>query len=90
MACPACFNGTIHDEKPTGTMTTIHGLPVYVAPPPEGKTPKGLIVFIPDAFGIEFANNMILSDKYAAGGFLVYLPDFMDGQSPSVYTYASC
>jgi dienelactone hydrolase len=82
--CIDCFTGTVHLGTPTGTTTTIHGLPVYVAKPPEGVTPKGLIVIIPDAFGWDFVNNRLLSDHYAErGNFLVYLPDFMNGQSPS-------
>ncbi len=82
MACPDCFTGTTHEGTPTGKVTTIHGLPTYVAEPPEGVKPKGLIVVIPDAFGWEFVNNRLVSDTYAKkGGFLVYLPDFMDGKS---------
>jgi hypothetical protein len=81
--CPDCFSGTVHIGNPTGTTTTIHDLPVYVAKPPEGVTPKGIIVMIPDAFGWDFVNYRILSDHYAErGGFLVYLPDFMNGQPP--------
>lgn len=94
MSCPDCFTGTIHLGTPTGTTTTLHGLPVYVAKPPEGVTPKGIVTMIPDAFGWEFVNNRLLCDNYAQkGGFLVYLPDFMAGQSssaqrtPSVYEY---
>lgn len=79
--CPDCYSGTIHLGTPTGTTTTIHGLPVYIAKPPEGVTPKGIIVMVPDAFGWDFVNNRLLSDNYAEkGGFLVYLPDFMNGR----------
>lgn len=64
-------------------MTTIHGLKTYVANPPDGITPKGLVVMIPDAFGLSFVNNRLLCDHYAKRGhFLVYLPDFMNGSSP--------
>lgn len=46
---------------------------------------KGIIVIVPDAFGWEFVNNRILADHYAsAGDYLVYLPDFMDGQWSNV------
>jgi dienelactone hydrolase len=79
MSCPDCFTGTLASQKPTGVVETIHGLPTYVARP-EG-TPKGLVVMIPDAFGWEFVNNRVLSDKYAnEGGYLVYLPEFMNGK----------
>lgn len=70
----------MHLGSPTGTMKNIHGLPTYVANPPEGVTPIGIIVYIPDAFGWQFVNNRILADHYAKrGNFLVYLPDFMNG-----------
>lgn len=79
--CVDCFTGAIREGTPTGTTSTIHDLPTYVARPAEGVTPKGLIVMIPDAFGWEFVNNRLLCDEYARKGeFLVYLPDFMDGE----------
>ncbi|KAF4636415.1 hypothetical protein G7Y89_g1671 [Cudoniella acicularis] len=82
MSCPDCFSGTLHTGTPTGTVTTLHGLPTYVAEPEAGKKPKGIIVFIPDVFGWEFPNNRLLADAYAKkGDFLVYLPDFMAGNS---------
>ncbi|KUI69748.1 Protein AIM2 [Cytospora mali] len=47
-----------------------------------GKTAKGIVVIIPDAFGIDFVNNKILADTYATkGDYKVYLPDFMLGHS---------
>jgi len=82
MSCPACFTGAVHhNEKPTGKQATVHGLPTYIAEPPNGAAPKGIIVIIPDAFGLPFINNQTLADNYASKGqFRVYLPDFMDGQ----------
>ena len=42
----------------------------------------GLIVMIPDVFGSRFASSRILADQYTKkGGYLVYFPDFMNGQS---------
>src|ERR1700678_4039379 len=85
MSCPNCFSGHINGGTPVGTTTTIHGLPTYVATPPKGVTPKGIIVVISDAFGWEFVNNRILADNYAQkGGFLVYLPEFMNGKQPAL------
>ncbi|KUJ18045.1 alpha/beta-hydrolase [Mollisia scopiformis] len=82
MSCPDCFRGGVHEGDPVGSTTTIHGLPVYVSNPPEGATPKGIVVFIPDAFGWEFGNNRLLADKYAKrAGVVVYLPDFMAGSA---------
>jgi dienelactone hydrolase len=78
--CTDCFAGAIHEGTPTGTTKTIHGIPTYIAEPEAGVTPKGLIVFITDAFGWEFSNNRLLCDRYAKnGGFLVYCPDLMNG-----------
>jgi dienelactone hydrolase len=83
MSCPNCFTGGISTVKPTGTETAIHGLPTYVAQPPDGVPPKALVIFLPDAFGWDFVNNRVLCDTYAReGGFLVWLPDFMNGDAP--------
>jgi len=79
MPCKDCVSGTLHDGTPTGTVTTLHGLPTYVAEPPSGS-PKGIIVIIPDAFGWELSNTRVLADRYAKrGSFRVYVPDFMNG-----------
>jgi hypothetical protein len=79
ITCPDCLSGSIKDGKPSGAVTTIHSLPAYVAHP-EG-TPKGLVVLIPDIFGWEISNCRLLADAYAKeGGFLVYLPNFMNGK----------
>ena len=61
----------------------MYGRRTYIAEPPGGKEPLGIIVIIPDAFGQPFVNNKILADHYASlGQYLVYLPDFMDGEFP--------
>lgn len=80
MSCPDCFSGAVHEGEPRGQMTQVLGLPTYVSNPPEERPAKGIIVIIPDAFGIDFVNNKILADHYAEkGGYRVYLPDFMEG-----------
>lgn len=80
--CRDCISGTIHTGKPTGVQILFHGLPTYVTRPDEGEPEKGIIIFIPDIFGWKFANSRLLADKYAKkGGYTVYLPDFMGGQS---------
>ncbi|KAH8654735.1 Alpha/Beta hydrolase protein [Ilyonectria robusta] len=82
MSCPDCFRGAVSTTQTTGTETTIHGFPTYVAQPENGATTKGIIVIITDAFGWKFSNNRVLCDRYAKrGGFLVYCPDFMSGSS---------
>lgn len=43
---------------------------------------KGIIVIVPDAFGLPFVNNKLLADHYAEKGqYLAYLPDFMAGNA---------
>jgi dienelactone hydrolase len=83
-ACPDCFTGTISTNTPIGTIATIHDLPTYVTSPDDGVKPKGLVVFICDAFGYTLSNNQVLADQYAKKGqFLVYVPDLMRGKSPN-------
>ncbi|KAK5047826.1 hypothetical protein LTR84_006491 [Exophiala bonariae] len=83
-----CFSGHINPGTPLGRIEDVYGRSTYIANPPDGKAPKGIIVIIPDAFGQEFVNNQILADHYASmGQYRVYLPDFMDGakkQTPVV------
>jgi len=62
-----------------------HPWPANVHSRPEGDAPpKGLIVIIPDIFGWSLINTQVLADEYAKEcGFLVYLPDFMNGNKSS-------
>ncbi|KAI9654393.1 MAG: hypothetical protein M1821_006709 [Bathelium mastoideum] len=83
MSCPDCFRGGVSKGHPTGNEVTIHGVKTYIAKPEAGVTPKGIIVFITDAFGWAFVNNRVLSDHYARKGFLVYCPDLMNGPAMS-------
>lgn len=90
MSCPNCFSGGVWEGHPTGKMVELHGLKTYVAEPEASVTPKGIIVFISDAFGPDFVNNRVLSDHYATRGFLVYCPDFMNGPPttpPTLFTH---
>jgi dienelactone hydrolase len=81
MSCPQCFTGHKNPGSPTGRVEKVHGRPTYIAEPPKGTPLKGIIIIIPDAFGWEFVNNKILADHYAsAADYLVYLPDFQDGE----------
>ncbi|OBT91118.1 hypothetical protein VE02_00084 [Pseudogymnoascus sp. 03VT05] len=80
-SCKNCLTGYMKTEKPTGTVSTIHGLETYVATPP--NAPQGLIVMIPDIFGWETNNSRLLADSLSQDGdYLVYLPDFMNGTAP--------
>lgn len=65
MSCPACFAGGVSASHPTGRDTTIHSLPTYISEPEKGVVPKGLIVFITDAFGWCANLLIILNDLQA-------------------------
>ncbi|KAI0127001.1 Alpha/Beta hydrolase protein [Xylariales sp. AK1849] len=82
MACRDCVSGSVHEGNPRGTITEIHGLETYISEPTAGRTVKGLVVIIPDAFGWDFINNRLLADHFAdKADYRVYLPDFMIGKS---------
>ena len=75
-----CATGSLHTGTPTGSEEKLHDRDVYVARPPAGTKPKGIVVIIPDIFGWTLPNNRILADEFAIkGSYLVYLPDFMHG-----------
>ena len=51
MTSAHCCAGNLHEGTPKGSETTLHGLPSYVAEPPSGSSPSGIIVILPDGFG---------------------------------------
>ncbi|ORY61776.1 dienelactone hydrolase family protein [Pseudomassariella vexata] len=86
MSCSDCFNGAIHEGKPTGTITRLHGINTYMAEPASGLPSKGIVVIIPDAFGWDFVNIRLMADNYARKkDYRVYAPDFMNGHSAPLW-----
>ncbi|KAI1494863.1 dienelactone hydrolase family protein [Biscogniauxia mediterranea] len=82
MSCPACFKGSVHDGKPTGITTKLHGLDTYVVEPASGNPPKGIVVIVSDGFGWDFVNIRLMADNYAKKkDYRVYVPDFMKGHA---------
>lgn len=70
--------GTIHKGLPQGKEETIHGLNTYVIG--NRINPRGVIVVYSDVFGLALPNNKLIADAYAkSGDWLVYLPDFFEG-----------
>lgn len=65
-----CASGSLHTGTPKGKLGIVHGLDCYTAEAPNGS-PKGIIVILPDAFGLPLPNNQILADDYAKNGFTV-------------------
>ncbi|KAI9707893.1 MAG: hypothetical protein M1820_004499 [Bogoriella megaspora] len=77
-SCENCITGTVHEGQPQGKEETIHGLNTYVIG--NRTNPRGIIVIYSDVFGLALPNNKLIADGYAKSGeWLVYLPDFFEG-----------
>ncbi|KAF2725637.1 hypothetical protein K431DRAFT_290742 [Polychaeton citri CBS 116435] len=77
-ACKECIRGTIHQGKPQGIEEMVHGLNTYVIG--NRTNPRAVIVIYSDVFGLPLPNNKLIADAYAKSGeYLVYLPDFFEG-----------
>jgi hypothetical protein len=46
---------------------------------PTDKSTKNAILFLPDAFGLEFVNNKLLADDFARAGYFTVIPDIFEG-----------
>ncbi|WPG98628.1 Alpha/Beta hydrolase protein [Acrodontium crateriforme] len=76
--CEECIKGTVHAGLPQGKEEIIHGLNTYVIG--NRINPKAIIVIYSDIFGLKLPNNKLIADGYAKSGeYLVYLPDFFEG-----------
>jgi len=72
MSGTCCLQGYSTDEIPKGKIEKVHGVDTYIA---KGtSTENGVIVVIPDVFGMPAVINKVLADNLAAKGFLVYVP----------------
>jgi len=77
-SCNECIKGTIHSGQPQGKEELIYGLNTYVIG--NRTNPRGIIVMYSDVFGLLLPNNKLIADAYAKSGeWLVYLPDFFEG-----------
>lgn len=70
--------GSIYIGQPKGKEEVIHGLNTYVIG--NRVNPRGIVVIYSDIFGLALPNNKLIADAYAESGeWLVYLPDFFQG-----------
>jgi dienelactone hydrolase len=78
-----CTRGSIHIGEPTGTIINIAGLNTYKA---SSQNANGrAVLYIADAFGMDFPNNKLLADTYAEQAQVdVYVPDFFHGDAVPV------
>ncbi|KAF2639902.1 alpha/beta-hydrolase [Massarina eburnea CBS 473.64] len=63
-------------EAPTGAITKLGGVDVYVAKPTDyPHSPSKLLLLLTGGTGIQSTNNQLQADKYAAEGYVVIMPD---------------
>lgn len=63
-----CVRGVQHTGEPKGHIEDIRGIQTYISLPPDGISPKGVVIFYSDVFGPLFINNKLLQDYYASQG----------------------
>ncbi|OJD37133.1 dienelactone hydrolase family protein [Diplodia corticola] len=67
-------------ETPTGEITKLNGVDVYIAKPSDyPHSPSKLLLLLTGGTGINSTNNQLQADKYAREGFLVVMPDQFEG-----------
>ncbi|EIM90826.1 chlorocatechol-degradation protein [Stereum hirsutum FP-91666 SS1] len=79
--CQNCVEGVRHEGATTGTYETVGGIKTYVATPSGDYAKDKALIYIPDIFGQELNNNLLLADAYAKNGVKVYFPDIFAGDA---------
>ncbi|KAG6374765.1 dienelactone hydrolase [Boletus reticuloceps] len=74
-----CYSGVRHEGNPEGKFDTIGGVKCYLATPIVDYSKEKIVLFLPDAFGIELVNNQLLCDDFAKNGFRVVGVDLFNG-----------
>ncbi|KZP30521.1 alpha/beta-hydrolase [Athelia psychrophila] len=77
--CANCIKGVRHEGTPTGTLTKIGGVDVYVATPEGDYAKDKVLLFLPDAFGLQLVNNQLLTDDFGNNGYKTILVDYLAG-----------
>jgi hypothetical protein len=55
------MQGVRHEGSPVGTIETIGGVKVYIATPKVDYPKDKVLLFLPEAFGLELVNNQVCS-----------------------------
>ncbi|KAK4458580.1 alpha/beta-hydrolase [Cladorrhinum samala] len=76
-----------HDGTPTGSEIVVNGSTLYVSEPWCKKPSVGLL-YLTDAFSIQFVNNKLLTDSFARAGYLAVAPD-MFNNDPAPFDLAT-
>ncbi|KAE9389530.1 hypothetical protein BT96DRAFT_1003126 [Gymnopus androsaceus JB14] len=88
-----CFVGFKHEGKPVGTKITIAEIPTYLSECSNTTSaasihPERIILFLPDAYGVFYQNNMLVQDFLAQKGFTVLGIDYFMGDPVHLHTEA--
>ncbi|KAA1073152.1 hypothetical protein PGT21_001613 [Puccinia graminis f. sp. tritici] len=74
-----CISRFIHEGKPTGVLSTVNNVQVYIATPPEPIPQKAILIF-PDIYGVHLKNCQLIADRLAGDvNVTTYLLDLFSG-----------
>ncbi|THV04734.1 alpha/beta-hydrolase [Dendrothele bispora CBS 962.96] len=77
--CQDCVKGVRHEGTPSGQFKKIKDVNCYVASPEGDYAKDKVLLFLPDAFGMQFVNNQLLVDDFAINGFKTVMIDYFNG-----------
>ncbi|KAK6201941.1 hypothetical protein LQW54_009255 [Pestalotiopsis sp. IQ-011] len=80
---------TPNGEKPQGEIRKLGGIDAYVTKPASYPTSPGkLLLHLTGGTGLKSVNNQIQSDRFAAEGYVVVMPDLFEGDpAPNSTTF---
>lgn len=76
--CDDCIKGVRHEGTPEGKYEKVAGVDCYIATPTGDYAKDKVVLYLPDAFGIQFSNAQLLADDFARNGFKVIMIDYFD------------
>ncbi|KAK4048691.1 hypothetical protein OIV83_004661 [Microbotryomycetes sp. JL201] len=74
-----CISGFKHEGTPRGNKIKFGETPVYEALPKGDYDKTKALLLLPDAFGNELNNGLLLADSFADEGFATYSIDYLNG-----------
>ncbi|KAH9932723.1 alpha/beta-hydrolase [Epithele typhae] len=78
--CNNCITGVRHEGTPTGTLTKIGGTDCYVATPSGEYARDKVLLYFPDALGMQSPNAHLLADDFALNGYKTVVVDYFEGE----------
>ncbi|EQB53655.1 dienelactone hydrolase [Colletotrichum gloeosporioides Cg-14] len=83
--CPvADVSAIAHTGTPVGETVAYNGLNIYVSKP-KGHSARGNktsvgVLYLTDVYGVQLAQNTLLTDSFARAGYISVAPDLFDGK----------